>query len=102
MQPISGLHVASLLDQRRFEVRLHHEDWHGPFDIGAEARAVRADLVFLTGLQVDFDRMGNGEFLRSNGALVVAGGGAFAYYFQNSRHGYLTLCAGGCSKARPT
>ena len=32
MQPISGLHVGSLIDPRYFDVRLHHEDWHGPFD----------------------------------------------------------------------
>ena len=32
MQPISGLHVASLLEQNTFEVRLYHEDWHGSFE----------------------------------------------------------------------
>jgi hypothetical protein len=54
MQPISGLHIASLIDKRHFDVRLHHEDWHGPFDTSIP---VPIDLVFLTGLQVDFDRM---------------------------------------------
>jgi hypothetical protein len=72
MQPISGLHIASLLDRRRFDVRLHHEDWHGPFDT---SKRIRLDLVFLTGLQVDFDRMRQlAFFFRRDGATVVAGG----------------------------
>ena len=45
MQPISGLHVASLIDPRHFDVRLHHEDWHGPFD---PAHGAGYDLVFLS------------------------------------------------------
>ena len=45
MQPISGLHVASLIDPRHFDVRLHHEDWHGPFD---PTRCEGYDLVFLS------------------------------------------------------
>src|SRR5574337_1902425 len=72
MQPIGGLHIASLLDRGRFEVRLHHEDWHGPFDT---SRPVEADIVFLTGLQVDFDRMRQlAFFCKKSGATVVAGG----------------------------
>src|SRR5450631_3627579 len=54
MQPISGLHVGSLIDQTYFDVHLHHEDWHGPLD---PANCNGYDLVFLSGLQVDFDRM---------------------------------------------
>src|SRR5215468_8149367 len=54
MQPITGLHIGSLIDQTLFDVRLHHEDWHGPLDPTA---CTGYSLVFLTGLQVDFDRM---------------------------------------------
>jgi hypothetical protein len=43
MQPITGLHVASLIDQRQFDVRLRHEDWHGPLD---PAQCSGYDLVF--------------------------------------------------------
>src|SRR4029077_15670778 len=69
MQPISGLHVASLIDPERFDVRLYHEDWHGPFN---PFQAEKYDLVFLTGLQPDFDRMRQlSYFFRRAGAKVV-------------------------------
>src|SRR5689334_22335570 len=54
MQTIAGLHVASLIDSAQYDVTLHHEDWHGPYDT---TRLGRYDLVFLSGLQPDFDRM---------------------------------------------
>jgi hypothetical protein len=54
MQPISALQVASHIDREQFDVAIHHEDWHGPFDL---ADAHGYDIVFLSGLQVDFDRM---------------------------------------------
>jgi hypothetical protein len=72
MQPISGLHVASLIDQTVFDVRLHHEDWHGPLEV---ADCNGYNLVFLSGLQVDFDRLRQLSFYcRRSGAVVVAGG----------------------------
>ena len=52
MQSIAGLHVGSLIDRNLFDVRLHNEDWHGPYDT---SKAERYDLVFLTGLQPDFE-----------------------------------------------
>ena len=68
MQPISGLHVASLIDPQRFDVRLYHEDWHGPFN---PFQAEKYDLVFLTGLQPDFDRMRQlSYFFRRAGAVT--------------------------------
>src|SRR6267154_152502 len=70
MQPISGLQVGSLIDQTLFDVSLHHEDWHGPLD---PANCKGYDLVFLSGLQVDFDRMRQLSFcFRRSGAVVVA------------------------------
>src|SRR5262252_5467789 len=54
MQPISGLHVASLIDADRYDVSLWHEDWHGPYDTTSTKTY---DIVFLSGLQPDFDRM---------------------------------------------
>src|ERR1700680_2559612 len=72
MQPIAGLHIGSLIDQKMFDVCLHHEDWHGPLD---PAACAGYSLVFLTGLQVDFDRMRQlAFFFRRSGAAVVAGG----------------------------
>src|SRR5262249_42934273 len=73
MQPIAGLHVASLIDRDRYEVTLYHEDWHGPYDTAG--RSDRYDIVFLSGLQPDFDRMRQLSFhFRRGGSIVVAGG----------------------------
>ena len=72
MQPLSGLHIASIAQGAGCLVDLHHEDWHGPYDTSARPRY---DLVFLTGLQADFDRMRQlSYFFRRDGAIVVAGG----------------------------
>lgn len=72
MQPIAGLQVASLIDRARMDVSLYHEDWHGPFDL---AKAEGYDIVFLSGLQVDFDRMRQLSWaFRQAGAVTVAGG----------------------------
>jgi hypothetical protein len=32
LQPMAGLHVASLIDRQRYAVSLYHEMWSGPFD----------------------------------------------------------------------
>jgi hypothetical protein len=93
MQPISGLHVASLIGQERFDVRLHHEDWHGPYDTSARRRY---DLVFLTGLQVDFDRMRQLAFhFRRGGAVVVAGGSLCTVFPEFASQFFDVVCAGG-------
>src|ERR1700758_3813247 len=66
MQPIAGLHVASLIDQATFDVCLYHEDWHGPLEA---ANCKGFELVFLSGLQVDFDRLRQLSFyFRRSGA----------------------------------
>ena len=93
MQPISGLHVASLIDQSLFDVRLHHEDWHGPFE---RAECAGYDLVFLTGLQPDFDRMRQlSYFFRSAGATVVAGGSICTVFPEFATEFFDAVCAGG-------
>jgi hypothetical protein len=93
MQPITGLHIGSLIDQRRFDVRLYHEDWHGPFD---PRQAAGYDLVFLTGLQPDFDRMRQlAYFFRSAGATVVAGGSICTLFPEFATQFFNAVCAGG-------
>ena len=93
MQPISGLHVGSLIDPRYFDVRLHHEDWHGPFD---PARCAGYDLVFLSGLQPDFDRMRQlSYFFRRSGATVVAGGSICTSFPEFATRFFDVVCAGG-------
>src|ERR1700730_1696606 len=93
MQPISGLHVASLIDQTHFDVRLHHEDWHGPLDAG-ECNGY--NLVFLSGLQVDFDRLRQLSFyFRRSGAVVVAGGSICTSFPEFASQFFDAVCAGG-------
>ncbi|HUJ99352.1 MAG TPA: radical SAM protein [Stellaceae bacterium] len=98
MQPISGLHIASLIDRALFDVRLYHEDWHGPFD-GTEATGY--DLVFLTGLQPDFDRMRQlAFFFRRAGATVVAGGSICTLFPEFATRFFDAVCAGGVDSVR--
>ena len=93
MQPITGLHIGSLIDPERFRVRLYHEDWHGPFD---PREAAGYDLVFLTGLQPDFDRMRQlAYFFRRAGALVVAGGSICTLFPEFAAQFFDAVCAGG-------
>lgn len=98
MQPIAGLHVGSLIDTRYFDVRLHHEDWHGPFD---PARCAGYDLVFLSGLQPDFDRMRQlSYFFRRSGATVVAGGSICTSFPEFAAQFFDVVCAGGVDSVR--
>ena len=98
MQPIAGLHVGSLIDQRLFDVRLHHEDWHGPLN---PADCAGYDLVFLTGLQVDFDRMRQLAFyFRRSGATVVAGGSICTSFPEFATQFFDAVCAGGVDSVR--
>jgi hypothetical protein len=93
MQPITGLHIGSLVDREKFDVRLYHEDWHGPFD---PADAHGFDLVFLTGLQPDFDRMRQlSYYFRRNGAKVVAGGSICTMFPEFAAQFFDAVCAGG-------
>ena len=98
MQPIAGLHVASLVDPAQFDVRLYHEDWHGPFD---PARCAGYDLVFLSGLQPDFDRMRQlSYFFRRSGATVVAGGSVCTSFPEFAARFFDAVCAGGVDSVR--
>jgi len=93
MQPLSGLHIASLIDPQRFEVTLHHEDWHGPFE---PQRAGGYAIAFLTGLQPDFDRMRQlSHFFRRAGATVVAGGSICTQFPEFAAEFFDVVCAGG-------
>lgn len=98
MQPIAGLHVASLIDPARYDIRLHHEDWHGPFDT---SRIESCDIVFLSGLQPDFDRMRQlAYFFRRAGAVVVAGGSICTLFPEFATRFFDVVCAGGVECTR--
>lgn len=93
MQPIAGLQVASLIDRDLFDVELYHEDWHGPWDTSREDRY---DLVFLSGLQVDFDRMRQLSYhFRRLGGHVVAGGSICTSFPDFATRFFDAVCAGG-------
>ena len=93
LQPMTGLHIASLIDPRRYDVFLHHEDWHGPYDTGGDARF---DVVFLSGLHADFDRMRQLSFhFRRHGARVVAGGNFCSLFPDFSSRFFDAVCVGG-------
>lgn len=93
LQPISGLHIASLINPLRFEVTLHHEDWHGPFDPQQTAGYA---IAFLTGLQADFDRMRQlSYFFRRAGATTVAGGSICTQFPEFATQFFDVVCAGG-------
>ncbi len=73
LQPMAGLHVASLIDRSRYAVTLYHDMWHGPYDTRSVAPG-QYELVILTGLLMDFDRMRQLAYVfRRAGATVVAG-----------------------------
>lgn len=98
MQSIAGLHVGSLIDQRQFDVRLYNEDWHGPFDT---SRCGGYDLVFLSGLQPDFDRMRQlAYFFRRAGATVVAGGSVCTNFPEFCTQFFDAVCVGGVDCVR--
>jgi radical SAM superfamily enzyme YgiQ (UPF0313 family) len=87
------LHIASRLDPVRFDVQLYHEDWHGPFD---PTRAAGFDIVFLTGLQPEFDRMRQLSYVfRRTGALVVGGGTICSLFPEFALRFFDVVCAGG-------
>ena len=93
MQPLAGVQIASLIDAKRFSVTLHHEDWHGPFD---PARSAGWNLVFLTGLQPDFDRMRQlSYYFRRAGSVVVAGGSVCTNFPEFAAGFFDVVCCGG-------
>ncbi|RDJ21858.1 hypothetical protein DWF00_26335 [Bosea caraganae] len=98
MQPIAGLHIAALIDPDRFDITLYHEDWHGPFD---PAKCGDYDLVFLTGLQPDFDRMRQLSFhFRRSEATVVAGGSVCTLFPEFACQFFDSVCSGGVDSVR--
>jgi hypothetical protein len=93
LQPMAGVHIASQIDEAKYDVDLYHEDWHGAYDT---ARPRSYDIVFLSGLQFEFDRMRQlSYFFRRWGALVVAGGSICTLFPQFAAQFFDVVCAGG-------
>lgn len=93
LQPINGLHIGSLIDQNRYQLTLYNEDLHGPYDTTADSDY---ELVFLSGLQADLDRMRQLSYhFRRSGALVIAGGSICTLYPEFALRFFDVVCAGG-------
>jgi radical SAM superfamily enzyme YgiQ (UPF0313 family) len=93
LQPQSGLQIASQIDRGRYDVTLYHEMWHGLYGVD-DVPAV--DLVFLTGLQRDFDRQRQLAYLfKRKGAVAVAGGSICTLFPNFAAEFFDVVCAGG-------
>jgi hypothetical protein len=95
LQPMAGLHIGSLVDRRKYRVTLYHEMWHGPYATAA-IRPREFTIVFLTGLQMDFDRMRQlAYFFKRAKAPVIAGGSMCTLFPDFARQFFDVVCAGG-------
>ena len=93
LQTMAGLHVASMLDCQKYDVKLYHEGYHGPYNI---EEPDEADLVFLTGLQKDFDRMRQLSYIfQRRGAIVAAGGNLCTLFPEFATEFFNVVSAGG-------
>ena len=93
LQPQSGLQIASQIDRDRYDVTLHHEMWHGLYRVD-DVPAV--DIVFLTGLQRDFDRQRQLAYLFGRKGAVTVAGGSICTLFPDFAAGFFdAVCAGG-------
>ncbi len=94
LQPMVGMHAAPLIDRARYDVSLYHDMWHGPYDTSRIAPG-QYELVLLTGLLMDFDRMRQlAWFFRRAGTKVVAGG-SFCTLFPEAALPYFDAIAVG-------
>lgn len=97
MQPMAGVYVAALLDKEHFDVKLYHEIYHGPYNIHSEEKY---DLVYLSGLQKEFDRMKQLSYVfKSQGSVVIAGGSICTLYPEYCAEYFDAVCVGGVEGA---
>lgn len=95
LQPLAGVHIGSCIDSARYDVELYHEMWHGPYDTVSVIPG-RYAIVFLTGLQQDFDRMRQlSFFFRRAGVRVVAGGNVCTLFPDFATRFFDAVCVGG-------
>lgn len=97
LQPMAGVYVASLLDPEQCDVELYHEIYSGPYDIHGDEQF---DLVFLSGLQKEFDRMKQLSYVfKSRHTAVIAGGSICTLYPEYCAEFFDAVCAGGVESA---
>src|SRR6185437_12966696 len=100
LQPMAGLHVASLIDRSRYVVTLYHDMWHGPYDTASVVPG-QYEMVILTGLLMDFDRMRQLAYVfKRAGAKVVAGGSFCTLFPEMALQYFDAICTGGVEAIR--
>jgi len=93
LQPMIGLHIASQIDRQEYNITLYNELSAGKFNVSAKEHY---DLVFLSGLQKDFDRMRQlSYFFRKKGSVVIAGGSICTLYPDFAMNFFDVVCSGG-------
>lgn len=98
LQPMAGLQVASLIDPTDYDVDLYLETWHGSL---TPDRLPPAEIVFMSGLAKDLDRMRQLSFYyRRAGSLVVAGGYLPTLFPEFCTQFFDVVCSGGVDSVR--
>lgn len=93
LQPMIGLHIASQIDREKYNVTIYNELSAGEFDVSIKKHY---GLVFLSGLQKDFDRMRQlSYFFRKKGSVVIAGGSICTLYPDFAMNFFDVVCSGG-------
>lgn len=93
---IADLHLAALIDKRKYDVTLYNEMTCGPFDV-RRLKDEKYDVAVLSGvIQKDFDRMRQlSYFFRKSGSKVVAGGSICTLFPEFSNEFFDAVCVGG-------
>ena len=93
LQPMIGVHIASCIDKDKYDIQVYNEMSMGPYDV---ENILSYDIVFLSGLQKDFDRMRQLSFyFKRSGAIVVAGGSICTLYPGFASQFFDVVCGGG-------
>jgi radical SAM superfamily enzyme YgiQ (UPF0313 family) len=93
LQPMIGLHIASQINRHRYDITIYNELSAGAFNVSVKKHY---DIVFLSGLQKDFDRMRQlSFFFRKKGSTVIAGGSICTLYPEFAMNFFDVVCSGG-------
>jgi radical SAM superfamily enzyme YgiQ (UPF0313 family) len=93
LQPMIGLHIASQIDSSKYDVFIYNELSSGAYNTD---RKKFYDIVFLSGIQKDFDRMRQlSYFFRKKGSIVIAGGSICTLYPDFAQNFFDVVCKGG-------
>jgi len=93
LQPMIGLHIASQINSNTYEISIYNELSMGAYNTGETGSF---DIVFLSGIQKDFDRMRQlSYFFRKKGTTVIAGGSICTLFPEFAGLFFDVVCKGG-------